>query len=419
MLIDRWEGPWLRNERAWTLVYGRRKTGKTFLLKRYVHWDAYYTVGRSGYGVLESRGGGSELKPYREGLKTTLDTLRNGGTVVIDEFQRLPEWAWDLVSAARGWGRGRLILCGSSTGIASRVFDRRSPLLGALTPFKVDLASPSDTVASLSRILSPRLSLLWGVLARDPWLLGLVDPLGEPAGALAVRAYTLIPSAAGLVGEVFREEERELTKLYDACLRVLAQGYWSAGAVAQKLHEAGIIESPQASYVTGVLDQLVKLGLVERLRLWRTRHARVYFRHRSSLLSVLMYIEERYPDQRPAPETVNTLLGLEAQFFIGELLAEVKGLSRAYHVTSETEVDVVLMRSGAPVAGYEVKLGPISRREARRALERLGALGIPRSGLVSLTETPEEAADEVLGPEELVQAAKRCAEERLSKLTER
>lgn len=93
-------GRWLESEKAWTLVYGRRKTGKKFLLRRCTRWEAYYTAGRSGYGVLEAGGGGSELLPYREGVKIALSYLRSGGTVVIDEFQRLPEWAWDLISAA-------------------------------------------------------------------------------------------------------------------------------------------------------------------------------------------------------------------------------------------------------------------------------------------------------------------------------
>ncbi|MEM4670498.1 MAG: hypothetical protein QW650_08275 [Thermofilum sp.] len=40
-------------------------------------------------------------------------------------------------------------------------------------------------------------------------------------------------------------------------------------------------------------------------------------------------------------------------------------------------------------------------------------------GLVSLAEKPEGLADEELGPEELVEAARRHAEERLSGLASR
>jgi len=33
MIIDRWEAEELSKARHWTLVYGRRKTGKTFTLR--------------------------------------------------------------------------------------------------------------------------------------------------------------------------------------------------------------------------------------------------------------------------------------------------------------------------------------------------------------------------------------------------
>ncbi|MCX8181239.1 MAG: hypothetical protein N3E41_07715 [Thermofilaceae archaeon] len=416
MEIERWEGAWLARENSWTLVYGRRKTGKTFLLKRNVRWEVYYTVGRSGFGILETRSGERSVVSYKEGLEAVLDTVGRGGTAVLDEFQRSPEWTWDLISTVKDEGGGRLILCGSSLGVATRVYDRRSSLLGILAPFKVDIASPSDTIASLSKHLPARPSLLWSILARDPWLLGLIKPGKNPFDELVARLPTLIPSAAGLVGEVFREEERELTRLYDATLRVLAQGYWTSGAIAQKLYEAGLLERPEASAVTGVLDQLSKMGLVERVKLWKTRHARVYYRHRSSLLSILMYVEERYPDETPPANTLPSLLGLEAQFFVGELLAEVKGLSRAYTVAREGDIDVVLMRGDTPVIGYEVKLGSISSAEAKRATDRIKGLGIPKTGLVSLTDEPDGLADEVVGPDELFRLANAFSRKRLSSL---
>jgi hypothetical protein len=216
------------------------------------------------------------------------------------------------------------------------------------------------------------------------------------------------------VGEIFREEERALTQLYDAVLRLLALGYWSSAALAQKLHEARLLARPEASHVTGLLAQLAAMGLVERVRLWRTRGARVYYRHRSSLLSLLTALEERGVEAglKPPREAVGSLLGVEAQFFVGELLAEATGLERAYAVSGSWEVDVVLVKGGRAVAGYEVKLGPFSSSEASRAVERIRSLGIPRAGLVSLTEEPPPAADELYGPRDLVRLAREVSERR-------
>jgi hypothetical protein len=415
VVIERWEcwsisrGP---VGRAWLLVYGRRKTGKTFLLRSCAGASVYVTVGRSGSCVVEE--GEPRVASLEEGVKAALRAVESGFTAVIDEFQRLPEEYWDLLAVSRARGGGRLILCGSSVGVASKVFDRRSPLLGLFAPFKVDLASPSDTVASLSRVLNPQDAVKWAVVARDPWLLGLLEPRGDVVEALAEAAPLLAASASGLVGEIFREEERALTQLYDAVLRLLALGYWSSAALAQKLHEARLLARPEASHVTGLLAQLAAMGLVERVRLWRTRGARVYYRHRSSLLSLLTALEERGVEAglKPPRETVGSLLGVEAQFFVGELLAEATGLERAYAVSGSWEVDVVLVKGGRAVAGYEVKLGPFSSSEASRAVERIRSLGIPRAGLVSLTEEPPPVADELYGPRDLARLAREVSERR-------
>jgi hypothetical protein len=72
----------------------------------------------------------------------------------------------------------------------------------------------------------------------------------------------------------------------------------------------------------------------------------------------------------------------------------------------------VLVKGGRAVAGYEVKLGPFSSSEASRAVERIRSLGIPKAGLVSLTEEPPPVADELYGPRDLVRLAREVSERR-------
>jgi hypothetical protein len=45
-------------------------------------------------------------------------------------------------------------------------------------------------------------------------------------------------------------------------------------------------------------------------------------------------------------------------------------------------------------------------------VERIRSLGIPRAGLVSLTEEPPPAADELYGPRDLVRLAREVSERR-------
>ncbi len=170
----------------------------------------------------------------RECLFMATQGLRKRGeSIVIDEFQRVPEKYWDLLAITAQEAERSLILCGSSLGVARRVFDERSPLLGFFEAFHVGLASIADTIASLhGQGLGPREAVLWSIIVRDPWVLLHIRPRSEPWKLLAERAAGLVPAARGLIGEVFSEEDRQLSRIYEAVLQLLAQGYWRAADIA-------------------------------------------------------------------------------------------------------------------------------------------------------------------------------------------
>ncbi len=66
-------------------MYGRRKVGKTFTLRRCLSYDLYVIVTRSGEVLVED-GVWSLESAVREVAKV----LRRGGVAVVDEFQRMP-----------------------------------------------------------------------------------------------------------------------------------------------------------------------------------------------------------------------------------------------------------------------------------------------------------------------------------------
>ncbi|HID41091.1 MAG TPA: ATP-binding protein [Pyrodictium sp.] len=418
VVLERWECSYLAERSGgWLLVYGRRKTGKTWLLRRCVEWSLYATVARSGECILEEPGGGRRIAGLGECMDAVVDGLRRGrGTVVIDEFQRLPERYWDLLAVAGQEAEAGLIACGSSLGIATRVFDQRSPLLGLFEAFRVDLVDVADAVVSLrGRGLSPREAVLWSVVARDPWLLMHVEPRGEPWRVLAQHARGLVPAARGLVGEVFVEEERQLSRVYDAVLQLLAKGYWRAGDIAARLYAAGLVSSPQPGSATGVLRVLEEMGLVEKVPLWRTRGARVYYRHRSPLVSLLYQVADAVEElgAAPSPEALRARYGVELQFTLGELLAKRHGMRRAYSIQSlGRDVDVVLLdRGGRAGWGYEVKMGSVTAYDAESAAAWIRSLGIPRAGIVALGGVAGEprGLDESLDAEALVEEAEKLS----------
>ncbi|MGQ9597690.1 MAG: hypothetical protein ACUVQY_09045 [Thermoproteota archaeon] len=49
---------------------------------------------------------------------------------------------------------------------------------------------------------------------------------------LCNKAYYFLTSASGLIGEVFEEEGRALTRVYDAVLRLVGGGLWKPSEIS-------------------------------------------------------------------------------------------------------------------------------------------------------------------------------------------
>jgi len=376
----------LKNVEGWMLIYGRRKVGKSFLIRKYVNHDMYCVITRDLQAYFPSDG---SFRKLDEAFVQSIKALREGKTVVIDEFQRLPEKYWDGLSAEHP--NGKLILVGSSFRVMKKLVDKRSPLLGLVLPYKLDIIHYADV---LSQVKDPLLSLIY----RDPWSINFVKGLKD----LEEKAYQLYMVAKALIGEIFEEEERQLTMLYEAVLLSLAEGEWNTPIISGALNSKGFNVTP--STVSGILDTLVNMGLVEKIKIYGDRRrARWYYRISSPIISLMFYAEAKY--NVSFTETLGELpIGREVQFSIGEMMAEYKNLTFAY--SPYEDIDVVLLNNDKPVIGYEVKLGGFSKSEGEKSVERIRRAGIPKAGLISLTEKPDfSLADEVLGPEDLVKIA--------------
>jgi len=48
IVVPRKEADIIKSLNEWLLIYGRRKTGKSFLVRRFIKFDEYYFVSRSG-----------------------------------------------------------------------------------------------------------------------------------------------------------------------------------------------------------------------------------------------------------------------------------------------------------------------------------------------------------------------------------
>ncbi|MCS7369152.1 MAG: AAA family ATPase [archaeon GBS-70-058] len=411
--INRREEEEVRKLKGWIMVYGRRKTGKTYMLRKVFRNAQYFMITRAGYIIHEEEREYTYMN-VKEAISRVGSLLDNDETVIIDEFQRLPEFLWEEIALHHP--NGKLIASGSSLGIISKVFNRRSPLLGLLSPLKLDIISYSDTIMALKNLTkTPKDTVMWGLIFRDPWVIPILSIEADIITETCGKAYYLAASTQGLIGEVFEEEERALTRIYDAILRLVGEGVWKPSEIAGILTSNNMIMGGQST-VTGILERLVNMGLLEKIPLWKTRGARFYFKHRSPIVSIIQYIDQKLnitetPNINVKREIVANVLSREIQFSLGEMMAEYIGGRRAYTILPDGDIDIVILdeRGRAPIIGYEVKIGDIEVSEAKKAIERIHKHGIPRAGLISISTKPPKVPGsyEEMGPEEIIEIAGR------------
>ncbi|MGC9085297.1 MAG: AAA family ATPase [Thermoproteota archaeon] len=267
-MVSRREEEAIKRMKGWILVYGRRKTGKTFLLRRVFTQSRYFVITRSGGVVVKNKNELSYIG-LEEAIGLIGKLLKSKEVVILDEFQRLPDSYWEAIALQHP--NGKLIVSGSSFGILKRVFEKKSPLLGLLTPFKMDLISYSDAILSLRDICSSlKDALLWGLIIRDPWVIPMVSLDRDVVSEIRDKAYYFLISASGLIGEVFEEEERALTRVYDAVIRLVGEGLWKSTEISGILTSNNLISGGLPT-VTGLLERLAGMGILEKITLWKTR----------------------------------------------------------------------------------------------------------------------------------------------------
>ncbi len=397
-----WRREWVSLRGAdWKLVYGRRKVGKTFMLKKLEH-DYYVTVTEDLDAVV-----GDGIVSIEEAVSEAVKRLKKGERVVIDEFQRLPKKYWQLLAEAHP--KGTLYLSGSSLKVINEVFNKRSPLLGLFLPIEIRLIHTADTLISLNDLKHWK---LWSVVAKDPWIVPHVNLNKRPEEEIARKAPLLAQASEGLIGEVFTEEERELTRLYSFILRTLSVK-WKAKEIGALAYSKGLVSS--ITSVSSALETLYKMGLVSKIPLYKTKGAKYYYKHSSPLLATLFYLVEGYAiDEQPRydlDEQVRLKLAIEYQFVIGELLAEALGGKLAYR-PSNGDVDVIILdRRNVPLWAFEVKLGECKRVDVER-LRRTA----PRVGAVCEGEV--KGVDWMIDDEELIELARRVVAKRVSEIGE-
>lgn len=378
MIIQRAIAQKLKALKAWTLVYGRRKTGKTFMVRNSVLWDRYFFIRRDR--TISDDSGTLSYETFIEALRNGL--VENKKTIVIDEFHRLPENFFDYLHQISPDRKGRLILVSSTLSLAKRFFSPRSPLLGLFAEMPVPIFSLNETLAALPKNFPQKDKLELAVLMREPLTIQLLEGslFKESLSELIQFSRKAIPS---LVGETFSEEERTLSAIYEGILRAVATGKMVSGEISSYLFSRKLLEKDNPSQIQQHLLTLIELGILKRIKVFDQR--KFIYKHTSPLVKMFYLADERYtigerelnPDE--IQEIISANLPLIIEDNVREFLSQKLGLIESIAEGSDYEVDGLLLKFNKPEVALEVKWKKnIKREDVVKATKNLNKFTVKR-----------------------------------------
>ncbi|MGA1822954.1 MAG: AAA family ATPase, partial [Thermoplasmatota archaeon] len=374
---------------GWILVYGRRKTGKTFLVSRFLDHDSYYFVKRDRTVILNNDWKMINMETMLELMKRDLHDEK---TVVIDEFHRLGSDFLDLLHSLEM--RGKLVLISSTLHLSREIISGSSPLLGKVSELKVPIIS----YLTLLRGDPGKGKKYYEMQAfrQEP----LVIALGYRNPVDAVKGSILTVPA--LIGEIFSEEDRKLSSTYEGILRSVAVGRSTSGEIASYLFSRKIIKKDDPSLVQQYILNLLDIGILKRTQVFNRN--RYVYNHTSPMAWAFYSLDERYniSDRdlssielgRLLEEILPRIMETVIRTSISERTGTIDFVDHSPH----DEIDGFFVRFRKPVAVMEVKWKvKIGRREASRIREKLMSHDADRRILI----VPDRKMIEIEGVEVL------------------
>jgi AAA+ ATPase superfamily predicted ATPase len=263
------------------IIYGRRRVGKTELVKQFIkNKEAIYHLSTSdgitnNVNKLKEEFSNFLRKPYFRSLNVNIDDLliyfgdeigKRRVILVIDEFQYLIESDKSVISLfQRAWDEKLkdtgifLILTGSSIGMMeNEVLSKKSPLYGRRTgSWKVEELSFPNLFKFFPKKDIEELIKIWSITGGIPFYIIQLDPsksVEENVREKIMRKGNILyDEPLFLLREEFREQ-----RVYLSILRAISNGYSTLSQISQV---TGIDRSNLTSY----LERLEENGIIERV----------------------------------------------------------------------------------------------------------------------------------------------------------
>jgi len=351
------------------IFYGRRKTGKTFLVKNYYKDAEYFFVRRDRSVFWENKG---EVLNYDEFIRI-IETL-NKRTIIVDEFQRLPEDFLDYLHVRQFRD---IVLITSTLFLVESLISKRSPILGLFLEYRVDTIDERDILLNLSEHFHGRELVERSVFLREPILLQWAD---LDVFEIIKRLRITVPA---LIGEVFLEEHRTLTERYEGILRAVSSGKQSIDEITKYLYKMKLIDAQNPSLVKPYVDNLRRMGLLKRYKEFYGN--KYYYFVSSPMIDVYFYLDEKYNfseselDRRYFLEKIPFYV----EDFFRSLLAKLFNHRIFVIKRPEFDIDIVLGDFQKLSLLGEVKWKKfVERSEIREIEDRLNAFDVRKRVLI-------------------------------------
>ncbi|MBI5065708.1 ATP-binding protein [Candidatus Woesearchaeota archaeon] len=396
----------LLKAKNWLLVYGRRKTGKSFLVENFTKWDHYFFV-KSG-GEIFDKVAKKDID-YSSLIVLLEELIKTNKLVVIDEFHRLPKDFLDFLHINSG--KGRFILVSSTLWLSKRLLEKDSPVLGLFGELLIDIISEEDILKFLSNKFSPEDAVVLGTYLREPLMLKYLDlPIKEIIKSYFEGTKLLVPL---LISSVFQEEDRKFTGIYEGIVRAIAAGKNNSNEITNFLFSRKLIPKEEHGYAQQYLTNLIKLGLVKQIKLFNSR--KIIYTNSSPMIDAYFYLDEKYNfsedviEERQLEQILDVLKPKHVEDFISSFLAKKWAFSRNKIISGQLEIDFALTKFQKLMVVGEIKWkNKITNSEIYEIQEKLKKYDCRKVLVVrsrkSLGTIPESI--EILTAEDLIKMAK-------------
>ena len=350
----------------WVYICGRRKTGKTFFIKNFTKWDEYFFV-RKDKALFDKENKEISYETFFELFKQMIENKR----IVIDEFHRLPNQFFDYLHAMGK--KGNLTVISSTLWLSKKLLGTGSPLLGLFSLMTFGLADEKDVINSLKKLPNKEI-IEASVYLREP----ILAPDYKPPirDFLTTFLYSNKLAINDIIGEIFKEEERVISLVYEGIMRAISSGKNISTEISSYLFSRKLISKDNPGLIQRYLDVLVKIGILEKLEVLNRK--KFVYKNISPLFDLHYYLDEKYGYiENTIPKNfirkvVNEKIPLHIERFFAELLAKHFGLKKVCIEDPQIDIALVSFKKLDLVAEVKWK-DKISNQELKKIEEKLKA----------------------------------------------